>query len=419
MGIISDAERQGGLCQMGGWQPTKMARRRYQKGNLRKRGKRNPVWELQWWIDCILPDNSIGRRRESGILGLVSEMTLRQARKAAEEVLRPINEGKALPHSILMLGEFVEQFFVPLAFPILKASTRKRYQSTLDLHILPAFGAKRLCDISTVDLQRFILHKFDNGLGWETCNHLRNLMSKIYSNAKKWRYFGGENPASGVELPEKLSVREKRALMPAQVALLLSHMREPVRTMVLIAVLTGLRVGEILALRWQDLDLEKGELRVEQAIYRGHFGTPKTKRSKRKLPLPTRAVVALRVLAQRTAASEGQALVFATRKGTAFSDTNLLLREIKPVARNIGLPWVSWHSFRRTHCTLFQLAGGSPKDAQAQLGHADIGTTLNLYTAVLPEHQRAAVEKLSALVTNGDEYLADAENGITQTGLLQ
>src|SRR5438477_1542206 len=168
MDILPNAEKQGGLCQTGGWLPTKMARRRYQKGNIRKRGKRNPVWELQWWIDCILSDNSIGRGRESRILGLVSEMTLRQARKAAEEILRPINDGKALPYSTLNLGDFVGQFFIPLAFPILKASTRKRYQSTLDLHILPAIGTKRLGDISTVDLQRFILQKFDNGLGWET-----------------------------------------------------------------------------------------------------------------------------------------------------------------------------------------------------------------------------------------------------------
>jgi integrase len=89
---------------------------------------------------------------------------------------------------------------------------------------------------------------------------------------------------------------------------------------------------------------------------------------------------------------------------------NLLLREIKPAARKIGLPWVRWHSFRRTHATLLQLAGGSAKDAQAQLGHAQIGTTLNLYTVPLPAHQRAAVERLSGLVTNGDEFRANAES---------
>jgi len=396
-----------------------MARRRYQKGSIRKRGKRDPIWELQWRIDRILPDGSIEPERESRILGRVAEMTLRQARKAADEILQPINQGKATPYSTLNLLEFVEKFFILLAFPILKPSTRKRYRSTLILHILPAFGAKRLCDISTVDLQRFILQKFDNGLGWETCSHLRNLMSKIFACAKKWGHFGAENPASGVELPEKIPTREKRVLMAEQVSLLLRYLREPVRIMVLIAVLTGLRVGEILGLRWQDLDLEKGELRVEQAVYRGCVGSPKTKASKRTLPLPQAVIIALRARAQRPSALQGQGLVFATRKGTAFSDTNLLLRELKPAARKIGLPWVSWHTFRRTHATLLQLAGGSVKDAQAQLGHSQITTTLGIYTIPVPAHQRAAVEKLSGLVTNGDEFGSDRGTGVTQTRLLQ
>ena len=353
-----------------------MARRRYQKGSIRKRGKRNPIWELQWWEDYILPDGTIGRRRESIILGSVSELSIKQARKLAEKKLSPVNAGKAVPHSTLSLREFVEQFFVPLAFPILKLSTRKRYRSTLDLHLLPAFGGTRLCDIRTVDLQRFILQKFDNGLGWETCNHLRNLLSKMFANAKKWGHFGGENPALGVELPEKQASKKKQVLMPDQVARLLALLREPVRTMALIGVLTGLRVGEILGLRWQDVDFKQGELRVEQAVYRGSVGSPKTRGSRRTLPLPEMLVSAMKGLAMRSLEASPQSLVFATRNGTPYSDTNLLLRDLKPAGRQIGAPWLSWHTFRRTHATLLQLAGGSAKDAQAQLGHAQISTTL-------------------------------------------
>ena len=96
--------------------------------------------------------------------------------------------------------------------------------------------------------------------------------------------------------------------------------------------------------------------------------------------------------------------MFALAKGTALSDTNLLLRHLKPAGKKIGVPWISWHTFRRTHATLLQLAGGSAKDAQAQLGHAQITTTLGIYTIPVPAHQRAAVEKLSQLVTNGDEF---------------
>jgi len=407
MHILPSAEKQGELAQFGGWQ--EMARRRFQRGSIRKRGKRNPVWELQWWEDYIKLDGTIGRRRESAILGCVSEMSIKLARKEAEKKLSPVNTGKAVPYSTLSLREFVEQFFVPLAFPILKPSTRKRYRSTLNLHLLPAFGGIRLCDIKTVEVQRFILQKFDNGLGWETCNHLRNLLSKMFANAKKWGHFSGENPASEIELPEKRPPKKKQALMPDQVVRLLAILREPVRTMVLVAVLTGLRVGEILALRWQDIDLDREELRVEQAVYRGCLGSPKTQGSRRTLPLPETATRALQALAQRFMRASPVDLVFASRKGTALNDTNLLLRHLKPAARQIGAPWVSWHTFRRTHATLLQLAGGSAKDAQAQLGHAQITTTLGIYTIPIPAHQRAAVEKLSGLVTNGDEF--DASTG--------
>ena len=262
-----------------------MARRRYQKGSIRKRGKRHPVWELQWWEDFVKADGTIGRRRESAILGYASDITVKQARREAEKKLSPLNAGNAVPYSTLTLQEFVDQFFLPLAFPILKSSTRKRYRSTLDLHLLPALGKCRLCDIRTVEVQRFVLQKFDNGLGWETCNHLRNLLSKIFANAKKWGHFAGTNPAFGVELPEKRQVQEKRVLMPEQVVRLLGVLREPVRTMVFLAVLTGLRVGEILALRWQDVDLDAG-VRVVQAVYRGCLGSPKTKGSRRTVPLP-------------------------------------------------------------------------------------------------------------------------------------
>jgi len=374
-----------------------MARRRYQKGSIRKRGKRNPVWELQWWADYIEADGTIGRRRESIILGSVSEMGVKQARKEAERKLNPVNAGKVIPYSTLTLGEFIDQFYVPLGFPLLKSSTRKRYRSTLDLHLIPGLGKCRLCDVRTVEVQRFILQKFDGGLGWETCHHLRNLLSKIYASAVKWGHFAGVNPALGVELPEKQCVREKRILMPGEAVRLLRLLREPVRTMVLLAILTGLRIGEILALRWQDVDVSGRELHVERAYYRGSMGTPKTKGSKRKVPLPLSVMRALAALPVN-----GE-LVFASRKGTPFNDTNLLLRVLKPAGKLAGVPWVSWHTFRRTHATLLQLAGGSAKDAQAQLGHSQITTTLGIYTIPVPSHQREAVEKLSVLVTNGDE----------------
>jgi integrase len=378
-----------------------MARRRYQKGNIRKRGKRNPVWELQWWADCINPDGTIGRKRESVILGPVASITRRQAQKAAEEYLRPLNLGKVTPFSAILFRQFVDKYFVPNFFPTLKLSTQQRYRRTLDKHLLSAFGDSCLCDIRTLEMQQFVLQKMAGGLGWECADHYRNLMSKIFITAKKWGFFAGDNPAIGVELPEKKAVREKHVLLPNQIPPLLAALSEPVRTMVLVGVLTGLRIGEILALRWRNVDFRSGEIRVEQACYRGLTGTPKTKGSRRTLPMPESLKDELKRLSEKSAS--GEHLVFQTRNGTPFSDTNLLHKHLKPVGRKLGMPWLNWHTLRRTHATLLQHAGASLKEAQAQLGHSKMSTTLEIYTISIPAAQRQAVENLSDLVTNGDE----------------
>ena len=110
---------------------------------------------------------------------------------------------------------------------------------------------------------------------------------------------------------------------------------------------------------------------------------------------------------------------FHTRTGKPHSDTNLLLRALKPAARQIGAPWLSWHTFRRTHATLLQAAGGSLKDAQAQLGHTQLSTTFEIYTLPIPAHQREAVENLSRMVTNGDEFAQNAEDLPMATAQIQ
>jgi len=377
--------------------------RRFQKGSLRKRGKKHPVWELQWWADVINPDGTLGRKRESMILGYASVLTRKQAWKLAQEQLRPLNRGELSPLSEVTLGEFIERHFVPTFLPTLKLSTQRKYLSTIKMHLLPAFSSRRLCGIGTLDLQRFVLAKIQAGLGWESCDLLRNLMSKVFKVAKAWNFYAGDNPAAAVMLPEKKPVREKHVLNQAQIQALLSILREPCRTMVLLGLLTGMRIGEILGLRWQDVDPMSCQLRIRQTIYRGAINTPKTKGSWRILPLPRVVLRALIAMRPDPAQCAEETLVFRTRQGTALSDSNLLRRHLKPAGRSMGASWLSWHTLRRTHATMLQMAGGTLKDAQAQLGHTKLSTTLEIYTFPVPEHQRMAVENLARMVTNGDE----------------
>ena len=123
----------------------------------------------------------------------------------------------------MLFREFVGTYFIPNFFPRLKLSTQKRYRLTLNTHLLPAFGELRLSDIRTLDIQAFVLKKIEGGLSWECANHFRNLMSKINSTAKKWNFFSADNPASGVELPEKKPVRENHVLEPVLSRLFWRH----------------------------------------------------------------------------------------------------------------------------------------------------------------------------------------------------
>ncbi len=401
MDILLNAEKLGGPNQLGGWQK-KMARQRYQGGTVRKRGKRNPVWELQWREDYIKPDRTIGRRLVTVKIGTVQDLTRRQARKLADEKLRLLNQGQWSPTSTITLQDFVDGYFIPNFFPTLKLSTQKRYRRTLNTHLLPAFGKCRLCDLGTLDVQRFVLQKMEAGLGWESANHYRNLLSKVFTVAKKWSYFSGGNPVAGVELPEKVPVREKHILTPEQISRLMNVLPEPTRTMVWLCLLTGLRIGEVLGLPWRSVDFASGQIRVAQAYYRGTIGSPKTKCSKRLVSIPTALRTALLKLRESAKQTE-EGLVFHTANGTPHNDSNLLHRHLKPAGKTLGMPWLNWHTLRRTHSTLFQVVGGSLRDAQAQLGHSKMSTTLETYTLPIPEQQRATVEKLSVLMANDGE----------------
>lgn len=380
-----------------------MARRRFQTGSLRRRGKKHPVWELQWWSDVINSDGTLGRKRDSMILGFASELTRKQAWKLAQEHLLPLNRGKVSLHSDVTFGDFIERHFVPTFLPTLKLSTQKRYLQTLKNHLIPAFGPSLLCGIGKLELQGFVLAKMQSGLGWESCNHLRNLMSKAFTKAKEWKFLADEHPVLTVALPEKELGEEKKILTVAQIRALLSVLREPCRTMALLGLLTGMRIGEILGLRWKDVDSGASQLRITQAIYRGIVSTPKTKASRRTLPLPQQVMDAITTLRPAPGPDAENTLVFHSRNGKPLNDTNLLLRHLKPAGKKIGAPWLSWHTLRRTHATQLQMAGGTIRDAQAQLGHTKLSTTLEIYTLPVPGHQRTAVENLAQLVTNGDD----------------
>jgi len=205
----------------------------------------------------------------------------------------------------------------------------------------------------------------------------------------EWGYLQ-ENPATHVRVSAQFAQRERTALNPEQIRLLTNALPEPCKSMVLIAVLTGLRRGELFALRWGAIDFERKLIVVRESVYEGQFGTPKTRSSVRKIAMGE--VLQTIFLAQREMNASASALVFASQKGTALRPENILKRIIHPACEKLGLPKVGWHNLRHTSATL--LHEHEPlRVAQAILGHSDLQTTLG-YTHVLPGWQREAMNRL-------------------------
>lgn len=210
------------------------------------------------------------------------------------------------------------------------------------------------------------------------------------------RRFISDNPAHRIRIREADSKREPRFYRPAEIRRLLEKLEDPCRTVVSIAVLTGLRIGEILALRWKRVDLLRETLEVAETYSSGEFGPPKTRSSRRVIPMSASLVGIFKQF--RPTGCEPESLVFATWKGTPLNAKNLYNRQLAPACDAIELPRVSWHSFRHTHATLLHYAGESLKTAQALLGHSDLETTLGVYTHAVPDSQKRAVEQVAGVL---------------------
>lgn len=185
---------------------------------------------------------------------------------------------------------------------------------------------------------------------------------------------------------------------------------DPLEALYLLALTTGMRQGELLSLKWADVDLEAGHVQVRSSVRKGKegfvFSEPKTSASRRQVALTMSAVAALYrhrgcQLEQRMADGplwQDNDLVFPDVLGMPFNGITLLRREFLPLLKRAGLPLIRFHDLRHTAATLMLLKGVHPKIVSEMLGHASVSITLDLYSHVLPNMQREAAETMDQLL---------------------
>ena len=310
-----------------------MARRR--RGQFPQPRKENKLWKIRYWADVAQPDGSIKRKKRTKCLGRVEQMTLTEARKEAQRFLQPINDvEESSEHTDKTMNDLINQWTV-LVKPNLKLSTQLSYEWGFK-RIQQTFGPYAVSDIEKAEVQAFLTGAARE-LAPESVYDLRNRLSGVFTSAEEWGWIrAGCNPARGkLRLPERVAVRKKQIPKPEEFQNLVMALKQPYGPIVMLAALSGLRKGEIEALRWNDV--EAGYVEVDEAVYKRLLGSPKTRKSCRRVAIGPAVQKVLENWRKQAKFTKPEDFVFAMRTNSPIDLKNAVARHVKPACIKLGM----------------------------------------------------------------------------------
>jgi integrase len=372
-------------------------RTRYQQGSL-QRAKRSggpDAWIFRWYEDQ--PNG--GKRYRKTVVGTVVQFpTETAARKAADALRIDINlqtpQASSGPTTVDQLIEHFRLKEMPRDDHERRSySTKAAYECYLTNWISPKWGKHRIGEIKAVAVENWLgtIPRADG-----TKAKIRNIMSAVFNHAVRHEWLD-KNPITLVRqsakresIPEILNVEEIRAL--------LAELELRDRTLVLLDAGTGLRVGELLGLKWQDVDFENLELHVRRSVVHQVIGRCKTEASAKPVPVDSFMAHDLLSWQRETPYNRTEDWVFAsvTMKGTQpYWPENLMRRYVWPAAKRAKITKrIGWHTFRHTYSTLLRANGEDVKVVQELLRHANSKTTMDTYTQALSPAKRTAQSRV-------------------------
>ncbi len=314
---------------------------------------------------------------------------LGQALLTTQEKTEQVYKGESLS-----VGEYLDLWLESISGTI-SPRTYERHESIARVHLKSGLGATNLADLSPLDIQRLYRRKLEEGLAPGSVRRIHITLHKALQDGVRWQML--ERNAASAAPPPKGTAEEVEALTPKEAKRLLDAARgNRLEALYVLAVTTGMRQGEILALRWDDLDLQDGALRVQRTLWKGETYPPKTKKSRRTVALPNLAIEAIEQHRDRRVTNSQW--VFPTRNGTPVNAHYLIGHSWKKMKAKAGLSASTrFHALRHTAATLLLTKGVHPKIVQEMLGHSSISITLDTYSHVLPTLQEKAVEAMESI----------------------
>jgi integrase len=363
-----------------------MGKRGNGEGSISRR--KNGGWMAQYAVYT-----AEGRKRKT-----IYGKTRKDVAAKLATALSDREDGLVFDAGTLTVEEYLERWLSDCVRDTVKASTYSSYGQLVSKHTVPTLGRIRLKTLTATHVRGLLREKLDAGLSPRTVQYVRFVLRKALDQAVADNLIP-RNPVAGVKSPQ-VRREEIKPLSPEQARHFLRTATETgdrLEALYAVAIHCGLRQGELLALKWEDVDLEEGTLQVRRSLSGsndGHplFTTPKTVKSRRQVRLTAGATEALkrhrkRQLEERLRIAglwRDHGLVFTTETGTPLDRHNITQRSFKPLLNNAGLPEIRFHDLRHTCATLLLTRGVHPKIVQELLGHSTIAITLDIYSHVLP-----------------------------------
>lgn len=336
--------------------------------------------------------------------------TRAEAARKLSELTQQRDSGLPLPTGRQTVASFLAEWLQGQRSQLRPKSWR-RHEEHIRLHIVPFIGGVSLRRLTPQHLNQLYANRLAAGLSAVSVHHIHGTIHRALVHAVRWGLVA-RNVADLVD-PPRVQHREMLVLSPDQVRRLLEAAKDgPLEAVIAVAVSTGLRRGELLALRWRDVDLDAGVLRVVGTLQRDYnrklvISETKTARSRRQVELSALAASALRQhRAKQTQLRlmlgeewDDHDLVFPNHFGKPQDGSHLLLGQFVPLLARAGLPRVRLHDLRHTAATLLLGRGVHPKIVSEMLGHTTVGITLDLYSHVTPTMQRQAVQAMDVLLS--------------------
>ena len=407
-------------------------RTRYQFGSLslKKRAKGADVWEFRYYETQA--DNT--RKRKATFIGTTTQYKNKSdARVAVEALLLRLNEEKPQHHlGAVTFGAICDRY-IEEELPE-RYSTRKSYLSNIKLHIRPRWERYLLHQIRPMVVENW-LKKME--MAPKTKAHIRGVMHLMFECAGRWELFNDRrNPMQMVRVKDSTKRRQRPTVLTVtEYEAILAMLKEPYRTMVIVAQCLGLRVSEIAALQWQDFDFERQQLLVQRSIVNGNVDDVKTEYSRDYVPLHEALVEELLAWSKQALPTE-EGWVFASPlTNRPYQSTEIQKRHLRPAGwclvecpkcgvgsgvwcrqdrptpNGARLPIhkerrasagkfssVGWHTFRHTYRSWLDETGAPMKVQQELMRHASIQTTMNVYGQAMASSKREANGKVVEMV---------------------